>query len=181
MRRKIVLYFASVILFFVAVGCGYTRRALILDRYRTIYIKPFVNKIEITYESDAARKYKIYRPYLETDITQALVDKFLFDGNLRPTKSEDADLILKGELIDFRKDPLRYDANDEVEEYRINIVVNLKLWDNKENKLLWEESNFTGDYTYFTRGNLAKTESQAITESINDLARRIVERAVEEW
>lgn len=162
-------------------GCGYTTRSMISDKYKTIYVTPFVNKIDITQETDVASKYKIYRPMLETDITRSVINKFLMDGNLKPAKSEAADLVLKSELVEFRKDPLKYSDSDEVEEYRVSLVVNIGLWDNKENKLVWEEKNFTGDTAYFTTGTLAKSEAQAISDAITDLARRIVERAVEEW
>lgn len=84
-------------------------------------------------------------------------------------------------MVEFRRDPLRYTDNNDVEEYRINIVVNLSLWDNRENKLIWQENNFTGDTTYFTTGQLAKPEDTAVSDAINDLARRIVERTVEQW
>jgi len=162
-------------------GCGYTTRSMISTKYKTIYITPFVNKIDITRESYVQNKYRIYRPLLETDITKAVTDKYLFDGNLKPAPKETADLILKSELMEFRKDPLRYDGSDNVEEYRVNVVVNISLWDTKENKLVWEENNFTGDTHYFTTGTNAKSESTAINDAIDDLARRIVERTVEQW
>ncbi len=164
-------------------GCGYTTRSMISDKFRTIYITPFLSKIDITQETAVGSKYKIYRPYLETDITKSVINKFLLDGNLKPMKQESADLTLKGELVEFRKDPLRYTDSDEVEEYRINLIVNISLWDNKENKLVWEEKNFTGDTTYFalTTNTQYKSESLAISSAITDLARRIVERAVEQW
>ncbi|MFA4842472.1 MAG: LPS assembly lipoprotein LptE [Candidatus Omnitrophota bacterium] len=162
-------------------GCGYTTRSAISNKYQTIYVTPFVNKIDITQETDVANKYKLYRPQLETDVTKAAINKFLFDGNLRPVKLQNADLTLKGELLEFRKDPLRYDDNNEVLEYRVNMVVNIFLWDNKTNLLVWEENRFTGETSYFTSGTSIKTEAQAISDAITDLARRIVERAVEEW
>jgi hypothetical protein len=91
-------------------------------------------------------------------------------------------------LIEYRKDPLSYTVNTEnVTEYRINIYVNLSLWDIKENKLLWQESNFNGNYSYFTEFaptnvSLGRTsEEAAVTKAIEDLARRIVERTVEQW
>jgi hypothetical protein len=92
-----------------------------------------------------------------------------------------ADLILKGEVVDFRKDPLRYDNSDNVSEYRINLVVNISLWNKEENKLIWQENNFTGDTTYFATGTQSKTEDTAVTDALNDLSRRIVERTVEQW
>ncbi len=118
---------------------------------------------------------------LETDITRSVINKFLFDGNVRPVAEDSADLILKGELVEFRRDPLRYTDNDEVEEYRINLIANLSLWDRKEDKLVWEEKNFTGDAIYFVSGSQAKSEELAINDALDDLSRRIVERVVEQW
>ena len=160
-------------------GCGYTTRSLITKDYQTIYVHPFVNKIDITSDTSVARRYKIYHPLLENDITRQVIDQFILDGNLRLAKEEDADLVLKGELIDYRKDALRYTGKDdkEVEEYRISLVVNLKLYGNPSKTLLWEIKNFVGDTTYFTQ----ESESSAISQAINDLARRVVDRTVDIW
>lgn len=180
--RKIFFFLLAICYMPYAVcGCGYTTRSMISSKYRTIYIVPFVNKIDITKEEYSGNKYRIYRPLLETDVTKAVINKYLFDGNLRPAKEGSADLILKGELLEFRKDPLRYDDDNNVMEYRVNLIVNLVLWDSKENKLVWEEKNFTGNATYFTTGSQAKSEGQAVNDALEDLARRIVERTVEEW
>ena len=162
-------------------GCGYTTRSMISNKFRTIYITPVVNKIDFTQETAVADKYKVYRPMLEQEITKAVVNKFIFDGNLKPREKESADLILKGELMEFRRDPVRYTENNDVEEYRLNIVVNLSMWDNHKNELLWQEQNFTGDTTYFTTGAQAVSEDTAVNAAITDLARRIVERTVEQW
>lgn len=162
-------------------ACGYTSRSMISNEYKTIYVPPFANKINITQEENVANKYRIYRPQLETDITRAVVNKYLFDGNLKPVKEEAADLILKGEVLEFRNDPLRYDDNNEALEYRISLLVNLSLWNRKENRLIWQENNFTGESTYFTSGSQAKSEASAINDAVSDLARRVVERTVEQW
>jgi outer membrane lipopolysaccharide assembly protein LptE/RlpB len=162
-------------------GCGYTSRSLVTQNYKSIYVEPFVNKIDIANDSYAANKYRIYRPTLESDISKAVSEKFLFDGTLKSKRESVADLVLKGELVEFRKDPLRYDDNNEVLEYRVNLVVNIGLWDNKDNRLLFTENRFTGDTSYFVSGTQALTEDTAIREAISDLARRIVERVVEQW
>lgn len=174
----------------ILAGCGYTTRSMIYGKYKTIYIAPFLNKVDITQEAYTANKYRIYRPMLETDITRKVINKYLFDGNLKPVKEGQADLVLKGELIEYRKDPLTYTSSGEdVTEYRINIYVDLSLWDTGENKLLWQENNFNGNYSYFVStstinpGNnvIVVSESTAVNNAIEDLARRIVERTVEQW
>ncbi len=162
-------------------GCGYTTRSMIDPNIKTIYIKPFENKIDFGAQDSVYSKLRTYYPNLETDITSAVVDRFLFDGNLKIVKEDDADVILKGELVEYRREVLRYEEDEDVEEYRLNIVVNISLWSSKENQLLWQENNFTGDTTYFTSGSKAKSESAAIKDGITDLANRIIERAIENW
>lgn len=181
LQKNSILLIGVCWLLITLAGCGYTTRSMISNEFRTIYVEPFVNKIDITKEAYAADKYRIYRPGLETDITRAVTNKYLFDGNLRPTKQDSGDLILKGELVDFRRDPLRYSESDTVTEYRLNLVVNISLLNRKEDKMIWQESGFTGDTTYFTTGSQAKSESVAINDALADLARRIVERTVEQW
>lgn len=165
-------------------GCGYTTRSMIGSKYHTIYVGPFLNKVDITTETYTENKYRIYRPLLETDVTKAVIDRYLWDGNLRPVKEDLADVALRGELVEFRRDPLRYTESNEVEEYRISIVVNISLWDTKEKKAVWEENGFTGETTYFTSfsaNSTKKSEDLAVRDALTDLGRRIVERTVEQW
>ncbi len=171
----------SYILLTMAYGCGYTTRSMISTQYRTIYITPFTNKIDFISQSDTGDKYKVYRPHLETDATKAVIDRYMLDGNLKAVEKDKADLILTGEIMEFRRDPLRYDDNDNVTEYRLNVVVNIALWDTKENRKIWEENTYTGDFSYFVTGYQAISEDKAVSDSIQDLARRIVERTVEQW
>jgi hypothetical protein len=175
------VFFILCLCVLILAGCGYASRSIFSEKFKAIYIEPFVNKVDFTEETYVANKYRIYRPMLESDITRSVIDRFLFEGSLRPVKEEDAELVLKGQLTEFRKDPLRYSDDDEVIEYRINIVVNISLWDKRGNKQLWEENNFIGDSTYFTTGIQAESEEAAINDALKDLARRVVERTVEEW
>lgn len=179
--KKNILSLLSFMLFLGFVGCGYTTRSMIADKFRTIHVGQFVNKIDITRDVDSGSKYKVFRPTLDSDITRTVSNKFIFDGNLKTIASESADLQLKGELIEFRRDPLRYTSSDDVQEYRLSLVVNIELWDKKENKLLWQENRFIGETTYFVTGPSAKSENVAIIDAINDLSRRIVDRVVEQW
>jgi hypothetical protein len=167
---------------FVFSGCGYTTRAYVSKTgYRTIYIEPFLNKIDTTSEFSAGKRFKTYYPLLENKITNAVVDKYNFDGNLRVAKKEKADLTLKGELVSYNRVDVRSSANDSVDEYRIDLFVNIKLIDNNTEKVIWEYNNFAGDASYYTSGQFVKSETQAVDDAAKDLARRIVELTVEAW
>lgn len=163
------------------VGCGYTTGALLPASIKTIYVKTFVNKIDITAELSETSEYKTYSHLLEVDITKEIIDRFIYDGNLRVVEEGDADLVLRGELIDYSRQPLRYDPDDEVEEYRLVLTTNLTLYNAQKEEIMWEEKGFVGDASYFTTGSLATSEDTALTKAIEDLARRIVERTIEWW
>ena len=180
------LYKLSIIPFLLLLcvaGCGYSTRSLISSTYKTIHVRAFANKIDITKDTSVARQYQIYHPLLENDLTRKVIDQFILDVNLRISNEDDADLILEGELVNYRKEALRYTGEEdrEIEEYRIYITVNLKLYDTQKQAFLWELTNFTGDSSYFTQGTLSKSESQAIDDAISDVARRIVNRVVDVW
>ncbi|MCX7927183.1 MAG: LPS assembly lipoprotein LptE [Candidatus Omnitrophica bacterium] len=181
MKKTKTVLFIIILMCVNLSSCGYTSRSLIKERFNSIYIKEIKNAIEITEESDFSARYKVNWPKIENDIKRELIARFITDGTLKVSEEQTADVILEAEVIEFRRDPLRYSTNDEVEEYRLNIAVNLVLWDAKTQTQLWQEKHFTGDTTYFTRGPLAKTEDSAVNEAIKDLCRRIVERVVEQW
>ena len=165
----------------LADGCGYTARPALAPHLKTIYIKPFVNKIDVTELITGNERFPIYRHQMEVDLTNAVINRYQFTGLLRPTTAERANARLEGELVAFRRDPLRYDPSQRVEEWRLNLVVNLRFIDQTTQTLLWEEENFTGDTTYFALGANAESESSALNRAITDLAKRIVERTVENW
>ena len=167
-------------LFFIS-GCGYTTRSLLPSELKTIYVDNFLNKINVAAESSDARMYRGYKPGMELEVTRAIRDKYVFDGNLRVAPENGADLILKGELVDFRNEALRYDRQNNIEEYRIRMVVNLELINAKDGKTRWKETSFAGESLYNPTGSLAKSETDAINDAEADLARRVVERTVEEW
>ena len=78
---RVLLFSVLCFLSSVISGCGYTTRSIVSAKYRTIYITPFENKVNITNSTDAENKYRLYRPTIETDITRAVNNWFLFDGS----------------------------------------------------------------------------------------------------
>ncbi len=158
-------------------GCGYSTRSLLPEKFKTVFVRPFENKIDYMNQDER----KLYVPGLETQVRQAVIDRYLFDGNLHPGQEGASDLVLQGKLLSFDRDDLRLTNNEDVKEYRLRITVELTLLDPVENKVVWKESAFGGESTYYTTGPLAKSESAAIDDAVKDLAQRIVARTIEDW
>ena len=183
MRSKDILNLVTVIAAIIVLssGCSYSTTSLLPSNLKTIHVDNFENKIKIDAEQSNMRMYRGYRPGMEAEITKVIINKFLFDGNLSVSRESNADLVLKGELIDYKRDTIRYGTNDTTEEYRIKLIINMKLIETKTGKTMWEEKSFTGETTYRTGGQLVKTEDEAVRDAEDDLARRVVERTIEAW
>ena len=172
-----VCYGVAAAVFLGGAGCGYTTRSALPSHFKTVAVEPFANKID--YMSAGTRQ--IYVPLLEVKVRDAVIDRFLFDGNLRLSEADTADLVLTGELVRYERSALRYTDDNDVQEYRVHVVVSLVMKDRRHDAVLWREPRFAGTATYFVAGPLAATESAALEEATLDLARRIVERTVEDW
>ena len=157
-------------------SCGYSTRSLLPANIRTIHIDKIKNRINYVSE----RSQSTYIPLLEVKVVTALGDRFMYDGRLRVDEKEEADLVLKGNLIAYEREALRYSDNQDVQEYRIRVTVALEMF-NGQGEWVWSEPTFSGETTYFPSGPSAKTETAAIEEALKDLAQRVVERTVEDW
>ncbi len=162
-----------------SVHCGYSTNILAASGVRTIHVEPFINNINYTSELQSGQE--VYIPLLEVKVRDAVINRYLFDGNLKIAQPDTADVILKGALVGYERNVLRRTDNDDVEEYRIHILVDLVLWDPEKEEVVWEERAFAGESTFFLTGPKAKSEAAAADDAIKDLARRIVERTVEAW
>ncbi len=158
-------------------GCGYTTKSTLPSNLKTIHIEPFKNSID--YSTGARRN--VYLPLLEIDTRNAVIDRFIFDGNLKITEPHEADLVLKGELKRYQRSGLRFTDDDDVQEYRVHITVSFELWHPGAEEPSWTEPGFVGEATYFVTGPQATSEESAVNSAMIDLARRIVERTIEDW
>src|SRR5262245_26760869 len=130
-------------IFLLISGCGYTRKASIPQDIKSIYVRTVLNKIPV-------EEIYAYHPGLEMGITKAIVRRFNKDGNLRIAASEDkADAVLKIDLLRFQQEGLRFSNLEQVEEFRLFIVLAIQLVNTRTKEVIFDEPNFSGDAEYF--------------------------------
>jgi len=155
-------------------GCGYTTKTVLPRNIKTIYVETVKNKIPI-------REMYSYQQGLEMDITNAVIARLQTDGNLRVVTQDKADSILKMDLTAFEQEGLRFDQLEEVEEYRLFIVLKMQLVDAKTQEIIWEEPNFSGASEYYVTKVKELGEQAAAMQAIDKLAKNVVDRIVEDW
>src|SRR5205823_1800981 len=95
--------------------------------------------------------FRVYRPGIEVDLTNAIINRFVFDGNLKVSVPEKADAVVDARLVDYRRDPLRYSSGDDVQEYRLSVALEVTVSEARDQKVLWHET-LTGETSYFLSG-----------------------------
>ncbi len=162
-------------------GCGYTTKTSLSDSIKVIHIAPVKNAIDLSSEISDKGRFRVYRPGTEVDITNAIINRFIFDGHLKVGSPETSNAILETKLVDYRRDSLRYSDADDVQEYRLTIVLDAVLYSLPDRKVIWRQSSLIGDTTFFLSGPRAVSEDEAAAKAIEDVSRRIIERTLEAW
>ncbi len=89
-------------------------------------------------------------PYVDVEVTQAVVEEFMTDGRLKVVGLDEADLALRGKIVKYEVVPLSYNPAAFVQQYRVHLMVEAVLEDVRSKKVLWQEkgieSNFISDY-----------------------------------
>lgn len=175
-----ILKTATFCLALVLSGCGYTTQSLLPADIKSVNVAPVKNGIDLSSELSDAEHFRTYRPGVEVEITNALINRFIFDGNLKVLSSDKADALLETTLLSYRRDPLRYSDGEDVQEYRLSITLNVSFKRRGEEKPVWNE-NIVGDTTFFIAGPRAVTEDEAAAKAVEDVSRRVVEKTIEVW
>jgi hypothetical protein len=164
-----------------AAGCGYTTKTLLPGNIRSVHVAPVESKIDLAAEISDKDEFRVYRPGVEVEVTNAIINRFIFDGNLQVREASVADALVEAKLTDYRRSPLRYSKGDDVQEYRLSVHLDVQMIQASDKKVLWHERNLVGDTTFFIAGPRAESEDEAAQKAVEDAARRIVDKTVEVW
>ena len=173
MNKYIIL-----LIFIIMAGCGYTTKGFMYPQ-SSIIIKPVVNTIDITAESRKYSGYTTFPVLIENRLTNEIVSKFNNDGNLRVVNQDPDALKLTCVITSYTREALRYSEDEDVEEQRLRLHVQMTL-EVSDGRVL-NKREVVGESSYFLTGTRAKSESSAQKDLINDTARRISEAVLEEW
>lgn len=139
------------------------------EHIKKVYIRPFINNTN--------------QFGLEAKFTNAVADEVLRDGRLSLVNSEaEADGILTAEIKRYILQPLTYDANMVVEQYKMWVIVSVSFIDRENNVTLWTEPNMEGIQIYLdaTKGAMGEgmTEEEAREIIWEKLSRNIIKRTI---
>ena len=150
-------------------GCVNYQVGTTLPRHlRTIMVEPFAN------ESG--------EPNLETELQRAIRQEIQREGQLRLQSAETAAIHLRGTLLSYRLDPMRYDQNrpKTVAEYRVVVRARIEAVEAATGKAIVAQT-VVGDATLRAAGDLTTARRAALPEAARQAAHEIVNAVVSAW
>jgi outer membrane lipopolysaccharide assembly protein LptE/RlpB len=164
MRARALLLLALAVLIG---GCGYTVRGTLPGHINTVAVPIFRNRTA--------------EPAIEGLITRAVVEAFSTNGRLRVVGSGEADAVLDGEITGFTVSSIAFDRDANVRLYRLAVTVNLRLRDQRQKTVLFEQAGVREQADFRVQDAVALTiarEETALRAAATDIGRAIVSLAV---
>jgi len=160
--------FVFLAMFFFTGCAGYRLGSTLPPDIKTIYVPLFANKSR--------------EPLVENQATAATIAELQKDGTLKVVNAEKADVILECTVIAISLNPLQYSRTDVTKpnEYRLTISASFTLKSVRDKEVLCDAS-VIGESTFPFYGNLTSAKQSAMPRAAEDLAKRIVEKAIEAW
>ena len=155
-------------------SCGYHTTpvgGIVPENVKTIAIPVFINSTN--------------EPYVDVEITRAVVEEFLTDGRLQVVSLETADVVMLGRVVRFDLTPMSYTVDSYVQQYMANISVNVSIEEAKSHKVLWQENGLSTVFvsTYpVSIGDITATKiakDGAIKNACKDVASTLRSRVLE--
>ncbi|MFQ6617908.1 MAG: LptE family protein [Fidelibacterota bacterium] len=113
-------------------------------------------------------------------LTNALMEKFIDENILKIVDRKNADSIIFGEITGVRDEPYTYDENERVQEYKVNIYIEIKWMDVRKNKTIFEDK-MVGWGIYSAETGSPQAREEGPDEAIEKLAADIINRTVSGW
>jgi hypothetical protein len=118
---------------------------------------------------------------LEDALTQAVTNEFIQDGRLSYVSSPaQANAVVTGEIGTYLLQPVSYDANQLVQEYKLTVRLNIKVADQVMSVPIWQDPSLSEDFQFFVEtrpGGLSEADARLRVWDL--FARDIVKRTIE--
>jgi outer membrane lipopolysaccharide assembly protein LptE/RlpB len=151
-------------------ACGYSFRGTLPSHVNTVAVPMFQNRTS--------------QPGVEAIITRAIAQAFVTNGRLRVVRTADADAILDGEVTSYAVAPIAFDQTLNIQQYRLVVVLNLKMRDVRRNEMLFQQNGVTEQADFRVAGPVSATiavEESALTQAATEIARSIVSLAIDRF
>lgn len=145
------------LIFVFLISCVYSFHGFFPKEFKKVGVEPFENE---------STRYGI-----EISVTQSFINGFEEDGRLEVVEPQMANLLIKGKIKSFLKNPHSFDENGAVSEYKVTISAEIEFINKIEEKEFLPKRTFQGWAIYRVP---AEDEDTGIEKASKDLASKVI-------
>jgi hypothetical protein len=121
-------------------------------------------------------------PRIEVLVTGTVIKQFQQDGTYRITSEDQADAILKAEIVSVGRSPARSVRGNVLSttEFNLGIAVKYTLV-GRDGKIMGSPGAVSGSTSFFVGTDVSTDERQALPLAAEELARHLVSQLSEGW
>jgi len=161
----------AVSLLFWAMGCSYYSFSGSLPAHlKTVAVPLFGNE---------EQRVLIYG--IEEALTDAVIEGFAKDGNLKVADRTRSDSMLSGQIVEIREEPFTYTADERAEQWKVRVFVQVAYEDVRKKETRWDEKGLEGWGVYEVVTGDPSERQKGVDAAIQMLAEEIVDRTVAGW
>jgi hypothetical protein len=121
-------------------------------------------------------------PHLEVLVTDTVIKQFQQDGTFQITNDDNADAVLKGEIVRISRTPARSVAANVLATSEFNLAVHLRYrLVGRDGKPVAPPGEVSGSTSFFVSSDVVTDERQALPLATEELATRLVSQLSEGW
>jgi hypothetical protein len=161
---RVVEIIVSGVIIAAAAGCGvYSFSATSKPPFASVNVPQFENQTPEFQLSDR--------------LTDAVVDAFIADNTVKVKEASQAEAIMNGTILTYRREPYTYDQQDVVSQYVVKVSMRVRVLKAASEDVIWERE-FYAEGVYEANG---ESESDGQARVIARLTADILDKTTKSW
>jgi hypothetical protein len=166
--RRLTLALLPATMILAMAGCAYsTSSGRVDESIKRVAVEYLDN---VTAEAD-----------LGIEVSQGIIDALQEDNTLKVVERDVADSVIEGTVSGYRLRRMAVSSELQVEEYQVQMVVQLTFRVKSTGEALIDGRRFTGTGNYFLNDPNGSNEISARNDAIETIVRDVLALVVEDW
>jgi hypothetical protein len=118
-------------------------------------------------------------PGIVQEVTETVIDAIISNGSMKVVGESQADAVVYGSIKNVRDEADTYSKSEQANQFKIRIFADVRFFDRKKNKDMWEEKGLEGWARYDASSPSSREDAK--TEALKMLAGLIIDKTVAGW
>jgi hypothetical protein len=118
-------------------------------------------------------------PGIVQEVTETVINAIISNGAMKVVGESQADAVVNGTIMNVRDEADTYSRSEQAKQFRIRIFADVRFFDRRKNRVIWEEKGLEGWARYDASSSSAREDAKK--EALKMLANLIIDKTVAGW